>query len=210
MNLKRVIVLSATGALAVGLTLGGVGTALVLDNHGATHPVAHTSTHTPSPVVPAGHTTGGGHLAPSNGGGSTPVNTTLTPDDVWNLIKPVYDHTLYSNARFEPVPGSYVFTQGRLGGQSEQYIGTDGNVFTIGIVKGSFPQEQAAVAKASTTVGGYSPNVHVYEVKGGGTYTGDFEIFADGYWVSLTSNMLTTPQAAAPAIQGVLQALPQG
>jgi hypothetical protein len=197
MRTKSIVAICTTGALAVGLAVGGVTTAAFASEH--THAKAH---HSVSPAVPA---------TPSHTITPAPrVQVIVAPSDVFNLIKGTYDSTLYPSARYEAVPGTYPADIERAGGQSEQYIARDGNVITIGVAKGNFTAIQQTIAKTSTVVNGYGPNVKVYKVNGGGTYTGDYEVFASGYWFSLTSNLFTSPQAAAPVIQAALQTIPQG
>jgi hypothetical protein len=195
MNTKGIVAIFTTGALALGLAIGGVTTAAFASERSDAH-------HSVSPAIPA---------KPANN--NTPSNRTqviVAPSDVFNLVKANYDNTLYPSARYEAIPGTYPADIERAGGQSEQYIARDGNVITIGVAKGDFTAIQQTIAKSSTLVTGYGANVKVYEVKGGGTYTGDYEVFAGDYWFSLTSNLFTSPQAAAPIIQAALQAIPQG
>jgi hypothetical protein len=198
MQNKSIVALFTAGALVVGLGIGGAATAAFADNnHG--HASAHHTVTPAVPVKPAGDNT------PSHR-----IQVIVVPSDVFNLIKATYDNTLYPSARYEAVPGTYPADIERAGGQSEQYIARDGNVITIGVGKGDFAQFQQAIAKTSTVVNGYGPNVTVYEVNGGGTYTGDYEVFAGDYWFSLTSNLFTSPKAAAPVIQAALQTIPKG
>lgn len=207
MQTKSKIALVTAGALVVGLGLGGVTTAFATD-HTHSDPKAH---HAVSPAVPAAPanniTPASHHAAPAP---VKPASTIVTPDDVLNLVKAKYDSTLYPNARYEAVPGTYPGDIERAGGQSEQYVARDGNVMTIGVAKGNFAQMEQAIAKTSTVVNGFGPGVQVYAVNGGGTYTGDYEVFAGGYWFSLTSNLFTSPQAATPIIQAALQTIPKG
>jgi hypothetical protein len=198
MDTKGIVAIFTTGALALGLAIGGVTTAYATESAHA-HAAAH---HTVSPAVPA---------TPANN--NTPSNHTqviIAPSDVFKLVGLTYDKTLYPSARYEAVPGTYQADIERAGGQSEQYISHNGNVITIAVGKGDFTQFQQAIARSATAVTGYGANVKVYEVNGGGTFTGDYEVFAGGYWFSLTSNLFTSPQAAAPMIHAALQTLPQG
>jgi hypothetical protein len=198
MRTKSIVALCTAGALVVGLGVGGVATALVSGETQTTH---H---HWVIPAVP---------IEPANANNNTPshrIQVIVAPSDVFNLIKATYDRTLYPSARYEAVPGTYPADIEQAGGQSEQYISRNGNVITIGVGKGDFAAAQQGIAKTSILVNGYGPNVKVYEVKGGGTFTGDYEVFASGYWFSLTSNLFTSPQAAAPAIQAALQTIPVG
>lgn len=204
MNTKSIVAIFTAGALAVGLGIGGVGTALANEHH--TDPKAHSAVAPAVPVTPSNNITPASHkVTPIK-----PVNAVVTPDDVLNLVKARYDKTLYPSARYEAVPGTYQGDIERAGGQAEQYISSDGNVITIGVAKGNFAQYQQAIAKNSTVVNGFGSGVQVYQVKGGGTYTGDYEVFAGGYWFSLTSNLFTSPQAATPIIQAALQSIPKG
>jgi hypothetical protein len=199
MNTKGIVAIFTTGALAIGLAAGGVaGAAFATDQHTNTHSHSH-SHHWISPAVPTNPNTPSHH-----------IQILITPSQVLNLVKDKYDSTLYPNARYEAIPGSYAADIERAGGQSEQFNGRDGNVITIGVAKGDFAANQAAIAKTATLVGGYGSNVKVYEINGGGTYTGDYEVFADGYWFSLTSNLFTSPEVAAPMIQAALQLAPRG
>jgi hypothetical protein len=199
MQTKSIVALFTAGALIVGLGVGGVATAAFADANGHSHAKAHHSVSPAVPVKPANDNT------PSHR-----IQVIVAPSDVFNIIKAKYDNTLYPSARYEAVPGTYPADIERAGGQSEQYIARDGNTITIGVGKGDFSQIQQTIAKTSTVVNGYGPNVKVYEVNGGGTFTGDYEVFASGYWFSLTSNLFTSPQAAAPIIQAALQSIPQG
>jgi hypothetical protein len=199
MRTKSIVALFTTGALAVGLAVGGVTTAAFAGDSAHSHAKAH---HSVSPAVPS---------KPAND--NIPSHRTqviVAPSDVFNLVKAKYDNTLYPSARYEAVPGTSAADIERAGGQSEQYIGRDGNVITIGVGKGNFTQYQQAIAKNATLLNGFGKEVKVYEVKGGGTYTGDYEVFVGDYWFSLTSNLFTSPQAATPMIQAALQSIPQG
>jgi hypothetical protein len=200
MRTKSIIALCTTGALAVGLGIGGVATAALASEH--THAKSH---HSSAPAVPATPATPANDNTPSHR-----IQVIVAPVDVFNLVKAHYDNTLYPSARYEAVPGTYPGDIEQAGGQSAQYMGRDGNVLTIGVAKGNFAAIQQSIAKNSTLVPGYGANVKVYEVKGGGTFTGDYEVFADGYWFSLTSNLFTSPQAANTIIQAALQTIPQG
>jgi hypothetical protein len=207
MNKKRIIILSTAGALALGLTVGGVATAFATEQSDAKahHQVAPAVTPT-NPVVPSNAGTHSG----SHGGGSHPAGVPFTIQDIWNVIGSQYDSSLYPNARFEPMPGTYIGDLAQAGGLTEQYVGHDGNTVTIGVAKGAFPAMQQKIAQDSTLLTGFGEGVKVYEVHGGGTYTGDYEVFVNGYWFSFTSNLFTSPQAATPMIQAALQTIPQG
>jgi hypothetical protein len=206
MQTKSIVAIFTASALAVGLSIGGVTTAFATDhNHSAAK--GHHAITPAVPVTPSNNITPAGHhtITPV-----TPINSVITPDDVLNLVKAKYDSTLYPSARYEAVPGTYAGDIESAGGQSEQYIAADGNVITIGVAKGNFAQYEQAIAKTSTALTGFGANAHVYAVNGGGTYTGDYEVFAGGYWFSLTSNLFTGPQTAAPIIQAALQTIAQG
>jgi hypothetical protein len=198
MRTKSIIALCTTAALAVGLGIGGVTTAAFASDHGHSHAKAHHPVSPATPATPTGHTTPSHH-----------IQVIVVPSDVFTIVKAKYDNTLYPSARYEAVPGTYPADIERAGGQSEQYISADGNVITIAVGKGDFAGFEQAIAKTSTVVGGFGANVRVYEVNGGGTYTGDYEVFAGDYWFSLTSNLFTSPQAAAPIIHAALQTIPQ-
>jgi hypothetical protein len=208
MNTKSIVAIFTAGALAVGLGIGGVTTAFATE-HTHSDPKAHHAVTPAVPVTPSNNITPASHkvtpVTPVK-----PVNAVVTPDDVLNLVKAKYDNTLYPNARYEAVPGTYQGDIERAGGQAEQYIARDGNVMTIGVAKGNFAQFEQAIAKNATVVNGFGAGVKVYAVNGGGTYTGDYEVFAGGYWFSLTSNLFTSPQAATPIIQAALQTIPKG
>jgi hypothetical protein len=197
MRTKSIVALFATGALVVGLGIGGVATAAFAGEH-----TAADSHHSVSPSVPV---TPANNVTPSHR-----IQVIVAPNDVFNLVKARYDNTLYPSARYEAIPGTYPGDIEQAGGQSEQYIGRAGNVITIGVAKGNFATSEQTIAKTATRIGGYDANVGVYEINGGGTFTGDYEVFAEGYWFSLTSNLFTSPQAAAPIIQAALQSIPQG
>jgi hypothetical protein len=197
MPTKSIVGLFTAGALIIGLGLGGVATAAFAGDF--THAKAHHS------VVPAVPVTPANDVIPSHR-----IQVIVAPSDVFNLVKARYDKTLYPSARYEAVPGTYTGDIEQAGGQSEQYIGRDGNVITIGVAKGNFASIERTIARSATSIGGYGANVKVYEINGGGTYSGDYEVFAGGYWFSLTSNLFTSPQAAAPIIQAALQTIPQG
>jgi hypothetical protein len=198
MPTKSIVALFTTGALVIGIGVGGVATAaFASDVHAHVNP--H---HTVSPAVPVTPAT--------NNTPSHHIQIIVAPNNVFQLVKATYDKTLYPSARYEAAPGSYAADIERAGGQSEQYIGRDGNVMTIGVAKGNFAQNEQSIARTSTLVSGYGKDVKVYEVKGGGTFTGDYEVFVGGYWFSLTSNLFTSPQAAAPIIHAALQTIPQG
>jgi hypothetical protein len=198
MQTKSIVAIFTAGALAVGLGIGGVATAFATD-HTHSDPKAHHAVIPAVPVTPANN------IIPSHR-----TQVIVVPSNVFDLVKAKYDNGLYPSARYEAVPGTYPGDIERAGGQAEQYISRDGNVITIGVAKGSFAQFEQAIAKNATVVNGYGAGVKVYEVNGGGTYTGDYEVFAGGYWFSLTSNLFTSPQAAAPIIQAALQTIPQG
>jgi hypothetical protein len=193
MQTKSIVSIFTAGALVVGLGIGGAATSAFAADQAHTHAKTH---HSVSPAVPA-----------------TPSHRTqviVAPSDVFNLIKARYDKTLYPSARYEAVPGSYTGDIERAGGQSEQYISQDGNAITIGVAKGDFAKNEQAIAKSATALNGFGKGVRVYEVDGGGTFTGDYEVFVGDYWFSLTSNLFTSPQAATPIIQAALQAIPKG
>ena len=198
MRTKSIVALCTAGALVVGLGAGGFATAAFVGEN--THTTHHHWVIPAVPIEPANHTNTPSHR----------IQVIVAPSDVFNLIKATYDRTLYPSARYEAVPGTYPADIEQAGGQSAQYISRDGNVITIGVGKGDFAAAQQSIAKTSILVNGYGPNVKVYEVKGGGTFTGDYEVFANGYWFSLTSNLFTSAQAAAPAIQAALQTIPVG
>jgi hypothetical protein len=197
MRTKSIVALFTTGALVLGLGLGGVATAAFAGDRPTPNP--H---HSNIPGLPATPTN---DVPPSNR-----TQVIVAPSDVFNLVKVNYDSTLYSSARYEAIPGTYPADIENAGGQSEQYIGRDGNVVTIGVAKGNFAAFERTIAANSIVIGGYGAGVEVYEVDGGGTFTGDYEVFAGGYWFSLTSNLFTSPQAASPIIQAALQTIPQG
>ena len=198
MNTKGIVALFTTGALAVGLAVGGVTTAALTDAH-TPHAKPHSTVSPAVPAKPASHDT------PSHR-----IQVLITPIEVFNISGNRYDRTLIPNARYEAIPGSYAGDIERAGGQAEQFISRDGNQITIGVAKGDFSAEQQAIAKSATLVGGYSSNVKVYQINGGVKGVGDYEVFAGGYWFSLSSNLFTSPQVAAPMIQAALQLVPQG
>jgi len=197
MPTKSIVTIFTIGALALGVGVGGVATAAFAGD--TTHTASHHSASPAAPVTPANN------VVPSHR-----VQVIVAPADVFNLVKSRYDNTLYPSARYEAVPGTYVGDIEQANGQSEQYIGRDGNVMTIGVAKGDFATFERTIAGQATAVEGYGANVKVYEVNGGGTYTGDYEVFAGGYWFSLSSNLFSSPQAAAPIIQAALQTIPEG
>ncbi len=206
MSRRRLIGLVTAGALAAGLTIGGVATAYATE-----HPAQPAPSSSPSsgdtPATGGGNHAGGGTGGGAGGGGGvTPVSETLTPADLAPVLQSALGRTMYPNARFEPVPGTNIFVQGQQGGQSEQYIDAHGDYVSIGVARGTFSGEQSQIASTATRLTGYG-SAAVYKVNGG-TANGDIEIFANGYWISLSSNLLTTPGNVAAAVQAVLQALP--
>jgi len=198
MNTKGIVAIFTTGALAVGLAVGGITTAALNGEH------AHHDASAPSTISPAVPASPASDHIPSHR-----IQVLITPIEVFNLSGSRYDRTLFSNPRYEAIPGSYAGDIERAGGQSEQFISHDGNQITIGVAKGDFSAEQQSIAKSATLVGGYSSNVKVYQINGGAKGVGDYEVFAGGYWFSLSSNLFTSPQVAAPMIQAALQLVPQ-
>ena len=134
----------------------------------------------------------------------------FTIDNIWTLAHGSYDHSLRPNRHYQPAAGTYYQKIQRSGGEVAQYESKDGNQVTIGAAHGSFTKTQAQIASHSTEVPGFGPGVHVYELRGGGTYLGDYEVFDNGYWFSLNSNLFTTPQAVVPVIQAATQTIPAG
>lgn len=139
----------------------------------------------------------------------------FTSRDVWNIARYSYDRTLVHNPSYLPLAGGYAADIESYGGFASEYRSpAEGNVITLAVAKaapGTFAAEEAGIAARSTEVSGYGPDVQVYELNGGGTYTGDFEIFTDGgYWISTTSNLFATPGDAAAMIQATLQTIPAG
>lgn len=209
MSRRRLVGLVTAGALAVGLTIGGVATAYATE-----HPAQPSHSSSPSGTPTAGggsDAAGGGSHAGggtggNGGGGVTPVSETLTPADLAPVLQSALGRTMYPNARFEPVPGTNIFVLGQQGGQSEQYIDAHGDYISIGVAHGDFASEQSQIAPTATRLTGHG-SAAVYQLNGG-TANGDIEIFANGYWISLSSNLLTTPGNVAAAVQAVLQALP--
>jgi hypothetical protein len=198
MNTKGIVALFTTGALAVGLAVGGVTTAALTGDH------AHHHAKVPAAISPAVPASPANDIIPSHR-----IQVLITPIEVFNLSGAKYDRTLFSNPRYEAIPGSYAGDIERAGGQSEQFISHDGNQITIGVAKGDFSAEQQAIAKSATLVGGYNSSVKVYQINGT-KGVGDYEVFVGGYWFSLSSNLFTSPQVAAPMIQAALQLVPQG
>ncbi len=217
---RRLITLVTAGALAVGLTVGGVATAYATSHEQA--PVAASSIVfvTPKPT-PARSSDSGSHAASGShagggsnsgggsngGGGNTPAPSSVSLGDLVPVVKSALGRSMYPDARYEPVPNTYLFTLGQLGGQSEQLIDAHGDAIAIGLAQGSFATQQAQIASTGTRLTGYG-SAAVYQGHQG-VGVGDIEIFANGYWVSLSSSMLTSPATAASVIQAVLQAMPQ-
>jgi hypothetical protein len=152
------------------------------------------------------------HQAQNRAGQSSTDSSRVpfTIDNIWTLAHGSYDHSLRPNPHYQPAAGTYLQKIEHSGGEVGQYTSKDGNQITIGVAHGSFTQTRAQIAAHSTQVPGFGSDVHVYELRGGGTYLGDYEVFDNGYWFSLNSNLFTTPQSVVPVVQSAIQTIPAG
>jgi hypothetical protein len=139
-----------------------------------------------------------------------PGRTPFTVGDIWAVAQGSYHDGLQSNAHYQPAPGTFLQKIDQAGGTVGQYENNRGDAVTIGAAHGQFTRTQNQIADHSTEVPGYGAGVHVYELRGGGTYLGDYEVFDNNYWFSLSSNLFTSPQAAAPLVQAAIQTIPAG
>ncbi len=189
---SRISKIALGAAVVAALTAGAAG-------------VAYAATVPGTPNLIATH-----NVVTTHQGEKVPFNST----DVWNIAKGSYDPTLARDHSYVPAKGSYAAAIKKAGGFASGYLSkANGNEITFAVAKGktgAFAAEQAEIAKTGTPVDIFGPGVKAYEVNGGGTYTGDYEVFVNGYWISVTSNLFTSPQAAAPLIQSILQTIPQG
>jgi hypothetical protein len=205
---KQKIAMIVVGALAVVATAGIIGAvaANANDSHStASNPSTPPSSSTPSSpaVSPSSPTTTQRASTPQ------PIRTPVTVADIWSTAGGSYKGFV-ANPQYLPTPGSYLDKIGAAGTIGE-YLAPSGQSILLGAAPGAFPQIEAQIAATSTSVSGFGPpnKVQVYQVNGGGTRTGDYEVFAPGYWFSMTSVLFTNnQQAVAPLIQAALQAIP--
>jgi hypothetical protein len=194
LTLNRII---ASAALAASIGTGAFA---------LTSAIAAPAAHAASPSLIQTH-----HEQNRTGPDSTgSSHVPFTIDNIWTVAQGSYDHSLHPNQSYQPTAGTYLQKIERSGGEVGQYESKDGNQITIGAAHGSFTKTQVQIASHSTGVPGFGPEVHVYELRGGGTYLGDYEVFDNGYWFSLNSNLFTTPQAVVPLIQAATQTIPAG
>jgi hypothetical protein len=134
----------------------------------------------------------------------------FTVGNIWTVAQGSYHDGLQPTMHYQPASGTFLQKIDASGGAVGQYENNRGDTVTIGAAHGAFSGTQNRIAGHSTKVPGYGPGVHVYELRGGGTYLGDYEVFDNGYWFSLSSNLFTSPQAAAPLIHAAIQTIPAG
>jgi hypothetical protein len=197
------IILGASLAVAVGLGAVGVGMAA------SAAPSHQSSAHAPLPIAPAAHHT---PVTPS----PAPISpmhekVPFTAQNVWAIAQPEYDPTLVHSPHYVPVPGSSAAVILNSGGFASEYTSAkDGNRLVLAVAKGTpgeFAAQEAVIARHGSRVTRFGPwnEVQAYQV---GAH--EFDVFADGYWISVSSNMFQTPQNAAPLIGAALQTIPQG
>jgi hypothetical protein len=196
-NLIRNRIIAST-ALAATLGASAFGLASLLG------PTA-TEAATPTTVVQTHHVLKSTQPDPADQG-----HVPFTVGNIWAVAQGSYHDGLQPNTRYQPAPGTFFQKIAESGGAVGQYDNNRGDAITIGAAHGPFTGTEKQIAGHSTEVAGYGPGVHVYELHGGGTYLGDYEVFDNGYWFSLSSDLFTSPQAAAPLIQAAIQTIPAG
>jgi hypothetical protein len=141
----------------------------------------------------------------------------LSCNDIWMLASFTYDPTLVHDDSYVPDRGTYAELIHDIDGFACAYTSPrNGNRITIAIARADFPGSfdalQGHIAATSTQVLTFGPpsEIQVYKIKGIGSYAGDYEIFVNGYWISLTSNLFHTPNGATTLIQAVIQTLSRG
>jgi hypothetical protein len=208
---KQKIAMIVVGALAVVATAAIVGAvaANANDSHSAASSPSTPSNQavSPSPSSPA--VSSPTPTTTQRASTPQPIRTPITVADIWSTAAGSYKGFVL-NPQYLPTPGSYLDKIGAAGTIGE-YLAPSGQSILLGAAPGAFPQIEAQIAATSTSVSGFGPpnKVQVYQVNGGGTRTGDYEVFAPGYWFSMTSVLFTNnQQAVAPLIQAALQAIP--
>ncbi len=187
----------ASAALAATLGTGAFGLAGLVGSSAA-------EAATPALVQTHHEQTSTGHESTAHG------RVPFTVNDIWAVAQGSYHDDMQPNSHYQPAPGTFLQKIEGSGGAVGQYENDHGDAVTIGAAHGRFTRTQDHIAGNRTEVPGYGPGIHVYELQGGGTYLGDYEVFDNGYWFSLTSNLFTGPQAAAPLIQAAIQTIPAG
>jgi hypothetical protein len=125
-----------------------------------------------------------------------------------------FDSELIADTDYTPATGSYAAEIVSYGGVACGWTDSaDGTTLTVAVAQPSADDlttaETAMGGGAGTATDAFGSDLQAYTVNGGGTFTGDIEVFtSDGYWLSTVSPKYTSPQAAEPIVSFVLQALP--
>ncbi|MFK3670593.1 hypothetical protein ACI2IX_10500 [Leifsonia aquatica] len=194
----------------VGIALLAATAALALAGCTPTAPAATPSTT--APPSPAATSTPAGSPAPSSA--SFGSCDTILPASALSGV----DAGLAAVPSVRPVAGSYAAEIVSFGGIACQWTDAgDGTTLTVAVAQPSADQlstaETALGGGAGTRTDAFGSDITAYTANGGGTSTGDIEVFTPaGYWVSAVSPLFTSADApsAKTVISTVLQALPAG
>ena len=162
----------------------------------------------PSPTETAAAS--GGSAAPSSA--SFGSCDTLLPAEVVATL----DAGLAADASFTPATGSYAAEIVSYGGIGCSWTdASTGNTLTLAVAQPPTDDlttaETALGGGAGTATDAFGSGIQAYTANGGGTFTGDIEVFTPaGYWVSTVPPLFTSAEAAQPIVSAVLQALPAG
>ncbi|MFB2556795.1 hypothetical protein [Herbiconiux liangxiaofengii] len=115
---------------------------------------------------------------------------------------------------FTPTSGTFPAKIVALGGVACEWTATDGTSLVVAVAQPSpadLASAEAEVAAGGTATDAFGQSITAYYENGGGTATGDVELFTEaGYWGAFVSPLFLTADEAETTVSAVLQALPAG
>lgn len=178
---------------------------------------ASTVEPTPAPAqsssVPASSPT-----SPAPGDGAAPSSAAFGSCDTLLPAEAVttFGAGLVPDSSFVPELGSYAAEIVSFGGIGCSWTDTTtGDTLTLAVAQPSKDElttaETALGGGAGTATDVFGSDIQAYTADGGGTFTGDIEVFTPvGFWISTVSPLYTSAATAQPIVSSVLQALPAG